>query len=400
MKDVAIIGIGLTPWGKFPDTTSEELGRTAILEALKDANLNWTDINFLIAGIDPYGGFAGLTSGPVLAANMGFSGIPVTSLWNACATGSYTLDMGSAFVLSGLYDIVLCVGAFRAPGGFFPTTGTGKDPNDLDAMRFRLVGKTGPSMFAFQAMRRMHNFGMTEKDLAQVKVKSSKHGALNPYARYQREYTLEEVLASQMLAYPLRLYEIAATSDGAAAIILCSMEKAKKFTAKPVVLASVFGPQPPYPNVDTPVSSFCTNSMISTQPFVPGADRSHEPYVAQGVLERAGIEPKDIDFAEVYDLSMAMELDWIEDIGLCKPGEAESLLWEGATSIGGRIPINPSGGVASFGESVPAQALLQVCEMVIQLRGDAGPRQVEGAKVGFAANKGLMHNVSCIVTKK
>ncbi len=400
MNEVAILGFGLTRWGVFPGKTILDLGREAIQAALKDANLTWHDIQYMVGGIDPYAGFTGITAGSMLEADMGYTGIPATSVWNACATGAYTLDMGRALILSGLYDIVLCVGSFKAPGGFFPTLGSADDPNNLDAQRFRLLGKTNPTMFAYQAMRRMHNFGTTEADIALVKVKNSKHGKHNPYARYRREFTLEEVMVSPMVAYPLRLLEIAATSDGAAAIVLCSMEKARRLTTRLIRLAAVYGPQPKYPNMDIGLSPFATQSEISTPRTPPGVERPHECQVARGALEQAGIGPQDLDLAEVYDLSSAMELDWMEDIGICKPGEAEGLLRAGDTTVGGRIPINASGGVASFGESVPAQALLQVCSLTTQLRGDAGPTQVENARVGLAINKGLAHSISCVIAKR
>ncbi len=143
-----------------------------------------------------------------------------------------------------------------------------------------------------------------------------------------------------------------------------------------------------------------TQSEISTPATPAGEERGHECHVARGAQEQAGIGPEDLDFAEVYDLATSMEFDWMEDIGICKPGEAERLFREGATTIGGRIPINPSGGVSSFGESIPAQALLQVCELITQLRGDAGPRQVADARVGLAINKGLANSISCIIVKK
>jgi len=205
MNEVAIIGIGRTEWGRFPDRDVEDLAREAILAALKDANLNWTDIQYIVGGIDPWSGFPGITSGSVVQANLGYLGIPCTSVWNACATGSYATDLGRSLILGGMYDTVLCFGSFKAHGGFFPTIGTADDPNNLDAQRFRLLGKTNPTMFAYQAMRRMHNFGMTEDDLVAIKVKNSKHGKSNPYARYKKEFTAEEVLQSPMLVYPLRL---------------------------------------------------------------------------------------------------------------------------------------------------------------------------------------------------
>lgn len=397
MQEVAITGFGLNKWGKYPDKTVEELAQDAVMDALKDAGMQWSDIEYIVGGIDPYLGLPGQVAGSVFQGKMGYQGIPSTSVFNACATGAYALDIGRSLILSGRVDTVLCYGSFKSPGGFFPTTGNPDDPNNHDAQRFRLVGKTNPTMFAFQAVRRMHLYGTTERDIAQVKVKNSIHGSYNPYARYHKQYTLEEVLESPMVCYPLRMFEIAATSDGAAAIILCSPKKAKQFTSKPVNLVSVHGPQPKYPNMDIGLAPFATQSEISVSSTPEGMERQHEKQICQGSLEQAGIGPEDLDLIECYDLSTAMELDWMEDIGICGPGEAEKLLHDGDTTVGGRIPVNPSGGVSAFGESVPAQALVQVCELVMQLRGVAGKRQVEGAKTGFAVNKGLFHSVSSVI---
>jgi len=400
MKEVAIVGIGAVRWGKYPDTTNQQLAREAIQKALTDANLAWKDIQFVVAGQDAYSGYPGISAGAAIEEEMGFIGVPATTVQNGCATGSYTLDIGRAYILAGLYDVVLCVAAARSPGGFFPTVEGAADPSNFDFWRYRILGKTNPSMFAYQAVRRMHNFGTTELDMAQVKVKNSKHASLNPLARYQKQFALEEVMNSVMVSYPLRLFTVCATSDGAAAVILCSMETAKKLTTKPAILASVYSPQPKYPSLDVGLSFFATNSTVSTPPSTPGVERPHEYEVCHGALEQAGIGPQDLDFAEVYDISTPMEFDWMEDIGICKPGEAEKLMREGATTIGGRIPINPSGGVSSFGEAYPAQALVQVHELVAQVRGDAGPRQVKGAKAGIAANKGLGQYISAVVVKK
>jgi acetyl-CoA acetyltransferase len=400
MKEVAIIGIGQTKFGVYPDKTVGDLAREAILTALKDANVSWKDIKYIVSGIDPYSGYDWLLAGSTIESKVGYIGVPATSLYNACATGAFTMDVGRAFILAGMYDMVMCVGSFKAPGGFFPTVGNAQDPYNFDASRFKLLGKTNPTMFALQAMRRMHLYGMTERDIAAIKVKNAKHGKMNPVARYHKEYTVEEVMASPVVSFPLRLFEIAATSDGAAAVILCSMEKAKQLTTKPVRLSAIWAPQPKYPNVDTGLKHFGTQCELSTKALPIGVERPHEVQVAQGALEMAGVGPKDLSFAEVYDLCTPMEYDWIEDIGICKPGEAEQLTREGATTIGGRIPINTSGGVSSSGESIPAQALVQTCELVTQLRGAAGERQVKNAKVGLAINKGLGNSVSCIIAKK
>jgi acetyl-CoA acetyltransferase len=244
----------------------------------------------------------------------------------------------------------------------------------------------------------MEVFGATDSDFAKVKVKNARHGLSNPNARYRKEVTEEEVLASPMVADPLRLLEICATSDGAAAVVLASMEYARRRSdpGEPVRVAAVSTVTPRFPNTVIEMPNFATDSAAAVgPPELPFRDS-----VAAEAYEQAGIGPDDLDVAEVYDLSSALELDWYENIGLCKPGEAEKLLHDGDTTIGGRIPVNPSGGLACFGEAVPAQALAQVCELVWQLRGQASGRQVDGARIGLTANQGLFGHGSSVILKR
>jgi acetyl-CoA acetyltransferase len=393
MKDVAILGVGMHPWGKWPEKQFLEYGLVAANNALKDANLEWTDIQFVVGGSTTYSGTPGVLDGSCLTEAMGWSGIPVINHYNACATGAYSLDVARARILAGLCDIALCVGMDSAPKGFFGPTET-KDPQDLDMLRFK-IGATNPTYFALYARRRMEEYGTTEADLAKVKVKNSRYGLHNPNARYRKEFTMEEVLNSPMVSYPLRLYELCATSDGAAAVILSSMEVAKRYTSKPITVAAISVVSPHYPDAIINLPRVSTDSTYSTVP-----EQRYQKYVASKAYEEAGIGPEDLDLAELYDLSSAWELDWYEDIGLCKPGEAERLLNDGETAIGGRIPTNTSGGLSSFGEAAPAQALAQICELVWQLRGAAGKRQVEGAKVGLSINFGLQGNASCVIVKR
>jgi acetyl-CoA acetyltransferase len=292
--------------------------------------------------------------------------------------------------------VALVVGADTTPKGFLaPTSGERKD--DPDWLRFRLLGATNPTYFAFYARRRMEVFGATDADFAQVKVKNARHGLENPYARYRKEVTVDEVLESPMVADPLRLLEICATSDGAAAVVLSSMEYARSRGAdKPVRVAAVSTVTPRYPNTVIEMPNFSTDSCaVAAEPELTFRDS-----IAAKAYEEAGLGPEDLSLAEVYDLSSALELDWYENIGLCKAGEAERLLRDGDTTIGGRIPVNPSGGLACFGEAVPAQAIAQVCEVTWQLRGQAEGRQVDDAKVGLTVNQGLFgHGSSVILTK-
>ncbi|MGN6721637.1 MAG: thiolase C-terminal domain-containing protein [Marmoricola sp.] len=202
------------------------------------------------------------------------------------------------------------------------------------------------------------------------------------------------MLASPVVSDPLRLLDICATSDGAAAVIVCSEEYARRHgIEQPVRIRAVATVTPTFPNtvLDMP--------NISTDPIAAGVDagETFKRSIATAAYEEAGLGPQDVSLAEVYDLSTALELDWIEDLQLCGEGEAEALLRAGETTIGGRIPVNPSGGLACFGEAVPAQALAQVCEVTWQLRGQATGRQVEGARVGITANQGLFGHGSSVI---
>lgn len=394
MNEVAILGVGMHPWGKWPDKSFIDYGLVAADNALKDAGLEWKDIQFVAAGETVYSGGLGILAASTLAQEMGWTGIPVMSTFNACATGAYAMDAARARILSGMCDIALCIGMDSAPKGFFGPTGS-KDSTDLDTLRFKLLGATNPSFFAMYAQRRMHKYGTTEADIAKVKVKNSRHGLHNPYARYRKEYTLEEVLNSPMVAYPLRLYNLCATSDGAAAVILCSMEVAKKYTSKPITIPAISTLSPQYPDTILPLVRFTSDSAFST----PNPPLNIHQAVPRKALQEAGIDPKDLDVAEVYDITGAYELDWYEYIGLCEPGGAERLLNDGETTLEGKIPVNPSGGLSCFGEAIPAQAIAQVCELVWQLRGEAGPRQVKNAKVGITANVGAQGNASSVIVK-
>ena len=201
-----------------------------------------------------------------------------------------------------------------------------------------------------------------------------------------------------MVADPLRLLEICATSDGGAALVLASIEFARRHagTTGTVTIDAVSTVTPRFPQAVIEMPNFSTDSAAAVSSVGPAFKES----VILAAYEEAGIGPEDVDLAEVYDLSSALELDWYEDIGLCKQGEAEQLLRDGDTTIGGRVPVNPSGGLSCFGEAIPAQAIAQVCELVWQLRGQAEGRQVEGAKLGVTANQGLFgHGSSVIVSR-
>ena len=395
VEPVAIIGAGMHPWGKW-GRNFVEYGVAAIRDALADARIEHTDVQF-IAGADTMrNGYPGYVAGATFAQAMGWTGIPVTSAYGACASGVMAIEAARQRILAGLCDVALVVGADTTPKGFLAPA-KGERGNDPDWLRFRLLGATNPTYFGLYARRRMDLFGDTEEDFAQIKIKNARNGLNNPNARFRKEYTAEEVAASPMVADPLRLLHICATSDGGAAVILASMEWAKAHGhTNPARISGVSTVTPTFPNVVIDMPNFSTDSAAG----LPVAPRSFKEAIGDAAYAQAGIGPDDIDVAEVYDLSSALELDWYEDLGFCAPGDAHKLLRDGHTHMDGRLPVNPSGGLACFGEAVPAQAIAQVCELTWQVRGEATGRQVEGAKTGISANQGLFgHGSSVIVTR-
>ena len=393
--DVVIIGAGMHPWGKW-GRNFVEYGVAAIREAIADAGIDYRDIQF-VAGADTMrNGYPGYVAGATFAQAMGWTGIPVTSAYGACASGVMAIEAARQRIMAGLCDVALVVGADTTPKGFLAPA-KGERGDDPDWLRFRLLGATNPTYFGLYARRRMDLYGATDEDFAQVKIKNASHGLNNPYARYRKEYTLEEVQASPMVADPLRLLHICATSDGGAALILASKEWAAKHSKSDnPIIKGVSTVTPTFPNTVIEMPHFATDSAAG----LPIPERTFKQAIGHAAYEQAGIGPEDVDVAEVYDLSAALELDWYEDLGFCAEGDASKLLRDGETTFGGKVVVNPSGGLACFGEAVPAQAIAQVCELTWQLRGQAEGRQVEGAKVGITANQGLFgHGSSVIVAK-
>ena len=393
-KEVAILGVAMHPWGKW-GRNFVEYGVQAANDALDDAGLEWKDVQLIAGGETVRNGYPGYVSGASFAQALGWTGAPVVSSYGACASGTQALATARAHILAGLCDVAIAVGADAAPKGFFAPAG-GERKDDPDWLRFHLLGATNPIYFGLYARRRMDLYGATSSDFARVKVKNSRHGLSNPNARYRKEVTEEEVLKSAVVSNPLHLLDICATSDGGAAVVLSSMEFARRHTTDPVKIAAISTVTPTYPNDVIEMPNFATDSAAAVGvPETPFKDS-----ITRAAYEESGLGPEDMSLAEVYDLSTALELDWYENIGLCPAGEAERLLRDGDTSIGGRIPVNASGGLSSFGEAIPAQAIAQVCELTWQIRGQAGGRQVEGARAGVTANQGLFgHGSSVIVSK-
>src|SRR6202045_4911648 len=410
-QPVYILGAGMHPWGKWGNDFTE-YGMVAARAALAESGLDWRQIQF-VAGADTIrNGYPGFVAGATFAQKLGWNGVPVSSSYAACASGSQALQSARANILAGFCDVALVVGADTTPKGFFAPVG-GERKNDPDWQRFHLIGATNTVYFALLARRRMDLYGATLGGFAQIKGKNSKHGRNNPNARYRKENSIEDVLASPVVSDPLRLLDICATSDGAAALIVASAKFAREHLGSLNGIPSVRAVStvtPRYPQHLPELPDIATDSTA----VVAAPDRVFKDQIIDAAYAEAGIGPEDLSLAEVYDLSTALELDWYEHLGLCPKGEAEALLRSGATAIGGdgpvdpsggtaiggKLPVNPSGGLACFGEAIPAQAIAQVCELTWQLRGRATGRQVEDATVGVTANQGLFgHGSSVIVAR-
>lgn len=395
MREVAIIGVGLHKWGKFPQKSWVQMGVEATVMALQDAGVKWTDIQTVACGSMPWAGSLGLRAGNVLAEVLGETGVPIVNVQNACATGGSVLRTAHLMVATEVCDLALAVAVDKSPTGFFPSLAVlSEEPSPpVDIIRWS-VGLPNPGYWALECKKRMERYGTTEVQLAKVKVKNSKNGSTNPNARYRKAFTLEEVLLSPMVCDPLRLYEICATSDGAAAVVLCSTDMAKKLSSnKPIKIAACSLSSGEYgdPTIRIPLLS---TTARPTAPIL-----SESALAAKRAFEQAGLGPEDVDFVELPDNSSWHELQYLETMGFCKEGESERLLDSGETEIGGRLPVCPSGGFSSFGEATTAQGLLQIHEAVLQLRGQAGARQVKDAKVAMCQVYGAQGNNSAAILK-
>ena len=392
---VAVIGAGMHPWGKW-GKPFVAYAVAAARAALADAGVEWADVDFVTGGETVRNGYGGYVAGATIARALGWNGARVATCYAACASGSSAVEAARTRILSGLSDVALVVGADTTPKGFLAPN-AGERWDDPDWLRFKLIGATNPTYFGLYARRRVDLYGASPADFAAVKVKNSMHGLHNPYARYRKAVSAEDVMASPIVADPLRLLDICATSDGAAAVVLASQSFARRNgITDPVRIRAVSTVTPTFPNTVPDLPDIATDSAAAVAAPAVGYRES----IASAAYEEAELGPGDLSLAEVYDLSTALELDWYEDIGLCARGEAEKLLHEGVTSIGGRVPVNPSGGLACFGEAVPAQAIAQVCEVTWQLRGQAGDRQVPNAKVGLTINQGLFGHGSCVILSR
>ena len=361
MREVYIIGAGMTQFGKHLERSLRDLGREACLLAIQDAGVMPRDVEAGYCGNALAPAIQGETGvGQNVFWEVGIGGIPIVNVENACASGSTALREGWMAVAGGFYDVVMVAGVEKAvmPKGTMLNVGAGELETKL--------GEVFPGYFATIAQKHMERYGTTREQMAQVSVKNHIHGALNPYAQFQKKFTVEEVLNSPMIADPLTLYSCCPNSDGAAALILCSKEKAGRANGRAIRIAA---------------------SVLTTGTYVNQRDITNwdvEIRGAEQAYKMASLGPEDLDVVEVHDAFTICEIIHYEGLGLCPLGEGGRLLDEGATELGGRIPVNPSGGLLSKGHPVGASGVAQVVEIVWHLRGQAGERQVEGARVGLA----------------
>ncbi|MBI3247886.1 MAG: thiolase family protein [Deltaproteobacteria bacterium] len=388
MREVAIIGAGMTRFAKHLDRSMKDLAREAVDGALRSSGVEKTALEAVTVGNAMAGLITGqeCIRGQVVLRDMGIGGIPVINTENACASAATAFHLAWLYIASGMYDVVMAVGMeklFHADKQrSFDALGSAIDVELMQQTLATMDGAAGNegagagksrSMFmdfyAEFARDHMRKYGTTKEHFAKVAAKNHTHGSLNPHAQFQTPRTFQEVLASPMIADPLTRMMCSPIGDGAAAVILTSSDLAKKFTSKPVyVRASVLG---------------------SGKDRNPG-DLEVTERVGRKAYEMAGIGPDEVQVAEVHDASAPAELIICEELGFCKTGDSGKLVDDGATALGGRLPVNPSGGLLAKGHPVGATGVAQIAEIFWQLRGEAGKRQVEGAKVGLTENGGGM----------
>jgi acetyl-CoA acetyltransferase len=370
--DVAIVGIGIHPFGRFEGVTGLELGATAVRRALRDAGLEWGDVQFAVGGslAGSLPGAKESNQADQLVTQLGLTGIQFVNVHNGCATAGSSLAMAAAVIESGANDLGVAVGYDKHPRGHFNA-----DPAQSGLPQW--YGELGfmitTQFFAMKINRYMHDHGISRATLARVAAKNYRNGALNPNAWRRKPLDEREILGSRMLNYPLTQYMFCSPDEGAAAVVLCRAEDAHRYTDRPVYLRSV---------------ALRTRKWGSFEVFAPwlSIDRGHAPTVdaARACFEQAGVGPADVDVAQVQDSESGAEIMHMAETGLCEDGEQEALVAAGETEIGGRLPVNTDGGLIANGEPIGASGMRQVYETVLQLRGDAGERQVPGSpRVGF-----------------
>ncbi len=365
-REVMVIGVGLHPFGRFPKKDLASLARDAVVEALKDAGVPWKDIPVAYFGHVYY---HGMSLGETALAGLGLTGVPVINVENACSSGSTAFWQAYWGIRTGAFDLALAFGAEKVPRG--PVTVTADDSPD------RYIG--GDHMMAGYALRMrryMEETGATAESLAQVSVKARSNAVLNPYAHRKHTYSVEEVLLSRPIAEPLTLFQCCPTSEGAAAAVLCAADALDQYAADRLRAVRV-------------AAAVLRSGSYNGR----GADHSaFSPYrtdpAALQAYEMSGLDPKDVDLVQVHDAATIGELQQLEALQLVPYGQAWRATQEGRTALTGDIPTNTDGGLLAMGHPFGATGIRQVHETVLQLRGEAGPRQVPNASVGLAQCSG------------
>ncbi len=362
IERVVVLGVGLHPFGRHPDKSIGEMARVAGLAALKDAGISYSDIQAGFCGHVNQGVGAGLRT----FGQLGMTGIPITNVELACASSSRGAMLAADAISTGLYDTAMVIGVEKMERGLLSGV-SGREFGYNEAMGISLM----PAIYAMWAQRHMHLYGTKHEHFAKVSEKAHRNGALNPNAQYQKAIGLEDILTSRMIADPITLYECSPTTDGASAVVLASEKKARQFTSRPVFLDAWVGGTPAYQRGEAELSEG-PNTVLAKKAY-----------------ERAGMAPEDVDVAQVHDAFSPGEVFLVEELGFCPVGEGGPFIWEGNTEITGRIPVNTDGGLLARGHPIGATGGAMITELTLQLRGNAGPRQVKNAKTALLHNAGI-----------
>ena len=374
MNAVQVTGVGIHPFGRFEDRSVTEMGVVAVRAALAEAGNPAFQAAFCGTA------YSGVAAGHKVLGALARTGMPIVDIEAGCASGGAALMLAAGAIRAGQYDCVLVFGIEKMPRGIIRSS-------FFEPWREEAGLAATPAYFALRAQRLMRESGLTQEHLAQVVVKNRRHGVHNPDAMYRREVTVDEVLASRVVCEPLHLWMLCSPNEGAAAVVLRAGEAGTGVTLEAAVLrshlpGSVLGEATPLAGID---------DATITPPTTLAADAAYE---------EAGIGPDDADVVECQDTDAARELLAWEELGLCGRGEQAADLAAGNAALGGARPVNVSGGLLSKGEPLGASALGQVVELVRQLRGEAGPRQVAGARVGLAHTVGRGANASVTIVKR
>jgi acetyl-CoA C-acetyltransferase len=377
-EDVAVVGLGIHPFGRHPGVSGLEMAAHAVRAALADAGVGWEQVDFAAGGSDSAG------NADTTVSVLGLTGVPFINVKNGCATGGSALTTAHAMLSAGSADIALVVGFDKHPPGAF-------NPLPEDWGLGAWYGETGlmltTQFFAMKIQRYMGEHGISESTLAKVAAKAFENGSRNPNAWRRQALSEEDVLSSKMVNDPLRQYMFCSPGEGAVALVLARGARIRELTPKPVYLRSV---------------AFRTRRFGSFEVFSPSIPVETAPSptaeAAAAAFQQAGIGPDDVDVAQLQDTESGAEIMHLAETGLCQDGEQEALIQSGATRIGGRLPVNTDGGCLACGEPIGASGLRQAHEVALQLRGAAGERQIPGpARVGFTQVYGAPGVSACTV---